>query len=359
MKDTNCGYCMGGELLAKFAIPICDLRVSSLCLFKEQSKPGRVIVAYKDHVSELVNLTEQERNDFMADVVQAVWQAIKEFFTTFNWFVDTLDILLVALFVFFIIRLVRDSRAEQLLRGILFLGGLYLVAYFLKLTTVEYLLKAVFDNGLLLLVVVFQPEVRRALEQAGLSRGGFSKLLGGLGGENNAAYIDRWNKAFEAIASALDTLQRQKMGALIVLERTTRLGEIVRSGTLLEAEPSEELISNVFFNKAPLHDGAMIMRDGKVYAAACILPLTDNMQISRELGTRHRAGVGMSENSDAIVIILSEESGIISVAEKGELQRNFTHETLVKTLADRILWSAEDQPKPMRRFRSRKGGENE
>lgn len=293
----------------------------------------------------------------MAAIVQTVWQAITGFFAGFNWITDTIDILLVALFVYFVIRLVRDSRAEQLLRGLIFLGVLYLAAIVLDLTTVEYLLKSAFDSGLLLLVIVFQPEVRRALEQAGHSRGGITRLLGGFSNVNNAAYIDQWNKAFEATASAIDTLQKQKMGALIVMERTTRLGEIVRSGTIMEAEPSEELISAVFFNKAPLHDGAMIIRDGKIYAAACILPLTENTQISRELGTRHRAGVGMSENSDAVVIILSEETGTISLAEGGELQRNFTHETLVKALADRILWSEDNQKRLGRRDKKRQGGE--
>ncbi len=280
----------------------------------------------------------------MTAFFQAVWQNVVSFFATFNWITDVLDILLVALFVYFIIRLVRDSRAEQLLRGILFLGLLYLVAYLFGLTTVEYLLKAAFNNGLLLLVVVFQPEVRRALEQAGNSRNGLMRLFGGLNNVNNAAYIDQWNKAIEATADAVEMLQRQKMGALIVMERTTRLGEIVRSGTIMEAEPSGELISTVFFNKSPLHDGAMIIRDGKIYAAACILPLTENLQISRELGTRHRAGVGMSENSDALVVILSEETGMVSLAEHGELKRNFTRETLVKALADRILWSQEETP---------------
>lgn len=275
---------------------------------------------------------------FFADL----WRQIAGFFATYNWLADTLDILLVALFVYFIIRLVRDSRAEQLLRGILLLIVLYVVAYFLKLTTVQFLLQAVFDNALLLLIVVFQPEVRRALEQAGNSRGGLSRFLGGFKAESNAAHIEQWTKAIDAIADAVEILQKQKMGALIVVERTTRLGEIVRSGTIIEAEPSAALISAVFYNKAPLHDGAMIIREGKVYAASCILPLTDNLQISRELGTRHRAGVGMSEESDALIIILSEETGAISIAEAGELKRNFTRETLAKTLADRILWSDEE-----------------
>lgn len=287
----------------------------------------------------------------MAAFFENLWQQIVGFFVTYNWISDTLDILLVALFLYFIIRLVRDSRAEQLLRGILFLVILYVAAYFFQLKTVQYLLQAVFDNGLLLLIVVFQPEVRRALEQAGNSRGGLSRWLGGFKAENNAAHIEQWNKAIEATADALEILQKEKMGALIVMERTTRLGEIVRSGTIMEAEPSAALISAVFYNKAPLHDGAMIIRDGRVYAASCILPLTENLQISRELGTRHRAGVGMSENSDAIVIILSEETGMISIAEAGELKRNFTRENLIKTLADRILWSDED-PEPLKKIRN-------
>lgn len=294
----------------------------------------------------------------MTAFFENLWRQIVGFFSTYNWISDTLDILLVALFVYFIIRLVRDSRAEQLLRGILFLLGLYVVAYLIDLKTVQYLLEAVFDNALLLLIVVFQPEVRRALEQAGNSRSGLSRLFGGFKAENNAAYIEQWNKAITATADALEILQKQKMGALVVMERSTRLGEIVRSGTIIEAEPSAALISAVFYNKAPLHDGAMIIREGKVYAASCILPLTENLQISRELGTRHRAAVGMSENSDAIVIILSEETGMISIAEAGELKRNFTRETLVKTLADRIIWSDEES-QPLKKIRNLHGERKE
>lgn len=289
----------------------------------------------------------------MAAFFVNLWQQFVGFFVTYNWISDTLDILLVALFLYFIIRLVRDSRAEQLLRGIFILVVLYAAAYVFELKTVQYLLQAIFDNGLLLLIVVFQPEVRRALEQAGNSRSGLARVFGGFKAENNATHIEQWNKAIEATADALEILQKQKMGALVVMERTTRLGEIVRSGTIIEAEPSAALISAVFYNKAPLHDGAMIIRDGKVYAASCILPLTDNLKISRELGTRHRAGVGMSEDSDAIVIILSEETGMISIAEAGELKRNFTRETLIKTLADRIIWNDEEPEslKKIRKFR--------
>lgn len=290
----------------------------------------------------------------MTEMLKNIWDTIGRFFASFNWISDTLDILVVALFIYFLIRLVRDSRAEQLMKGIALLALMYLAAYLLNLTTVEFLLKAVFENGLIVLVVIFQPEIRRALEQAGHSKLGVFRLFGGLGTVESTELVEQWHKAIDATAAAVDTLQRQKMGALIVMERSTRLGEIVRSGTVIEAEPSGELISNIFFNKAPLHDGAMIIRDGKVYAAGCILPLTDDQQISRELGTRHRAGVGMSENSDAVVVIVSEETGTVSIAEGGELTRNYSHETLVKALEDRILWNQQEAKKPI--WRRKKGG---
>ena len=289
----------------------------------------------------------------MAEFFGNLWNSISVFFRTYDWVRDTIDILMVALLLFFVIRLVRDSRAEQLLRGIFVLVILFAIARVAELNTVAFLLESIFNNGFLLLLVVFQPEVRRALERAGNSRRGIARVLGSFKAENNTAYVEQWHKAIVATADAMETLQKQKMGALVVMERTTHLGEIVRSGTVIEAEPSAALISAVFYNKAPLHDGAMIIRDGKVHAAACILPLSENLQISRELGTRHRAGVGMSENSDAVVIILSEETGAISIADGGELKRNFTRETLIKTLEERILWSDEeaDPIKKIRRIR--------
>ena len=285
------------------------------------------------------------------------WQNFLGVLRTYSFLSDTIDILLVALFVFFVVRLVRDSRAEQFVRAIFLLLLLYAAAVILDLTTVQYMLKSVFNSGLILMIIVFQPEVRRALEQAGHSRHGIFRVFGGLGALDNAAVIDQWNKAIDATVDALEELQKQKMGALIVMERTTRLGEIVRSGTIMEADPSAALISAVFFNKAPLHDGAMIIRDGRVYAAACILPLSDNLQIGRELGTRHRAGVGMSENSDAVVVILSEETGVISVAEHGELTRGLDAKALSETLKNRILWSDSDKDVKKKFWFVKKGAE--
>ncbi len=289
-----------------------------------------------------------------------VWSHIVKFFLSYNYLTDTLDILLVAFAIYSLIKLVRDSRAEQLLKGLCLLGIAYGAAHLLQLTTLKYLLKIVFDNALIVLVVIFQPEIRRALEQAGHSR--ISKLnLFGASDEENERYVQSWQRAISAVCGAVATLQRQKMGALIVFERTTTLGEIIKTGTIVDADPTPELIGNIFFNKAPLHDGAMIIRDGRVHAAGCILPLSDNMRISRELGTRHRAGLGMSENSDAIVVIVSEETGTVSMAVAGELKRNYSPEALRVALENGILWdksrgNKDGEPRkfgPFRRWKSK------
>ena len=289
-----------------------------------------------------------------------VWSHIVKFFLSYNYLTDTLDILLVAFAIYSLIKLVRDSRAEQLLKGLCLLGIAYGAAHLLQLTTLKYLLKIVFDNALIVLVVIFQPEIRRALEQAGHSR--ISKLnLFGASVEENERYVQSWPRAISAVCGAVATLQRQKMGALIVFERTTKLGEIIKTGTIVDADPTPELIGNIFFNKAPLHDGAMIIRDGRVHAAGCILPLSDNMRISRELGTRHRAGLGMSENSDALVVIVSEETGTVSMAVAGELKRNYSPEALRVALENGILWdksrgNKDGEPRkfgPFRRWKSK------
>lgn len=278
----------------------------------------------------------------MAEFFSRIWGYIIGFLQTYNWIIDTLDILVVAFIIYSLIKLVRDSRAEQLIKGIILLAVAYLVASVLNLKALNFLLQTVFDNALLLLAIIFQPELRRALEQAGHSRLGLRNIFGGT---ENEDYVQQWQKAISAVCTACTTLQRQKMGALIVFERTTKLGEIVNSGTVVNAEPTGELIGNIFFNKAPLHDGAMIIRDGRVYAAGCILPLTDNLQISSDLGTRHRAAVGMSENSDALVVVVSEETGTISIAIAGELKRNFSTEALRVALENGIIWDRSRQDK--------------
>ncbi len=274
----------------------------------------------------------------MAEFVSELFGSVLNLIRNYQWFTDTVDILLVAFAVYWLIKLIRDSRAEQLLKGFVLLIVAYGVAYLLNLTAIKYLLQIFFDNALIVLVVIFQPELRRALEQVGHS--GFGKWrVFGMNEADTQVYIDKWKTAIAAVCSGVDMLKREKMGALLVFERNTRLGEIAKTGTELNADPTGELICNIFYNKAPLHDGAAIIRDGKVLSAGCILPLSDNVSISRQLGTRHRAGVGMSENSDAIVVIVSEETGTISVAKGGELYRDFTAESLRIELENDIVWS--------------------
>ena len=273
----------------------------------------------------------------MGDFFSMIWQNIIAFLSSYHLIRDTLDILVIAFVIYSIIKLIRDSRAEQLVKGIIILAVAYAVSYIFELKTLKYFMDIILDNSLIILMIIFQPEIRRALEQAGHSR------LGGIGlfamnADETEIINKRWQKAISAACSTVEQFQHEKTGALIVFERTTKLGEIIKSGTLIDADPSTELIGNIFFNKAPLHDGAMIMRDGKVYAAGCILPLTDNPRISSELGTRHRAAVGMSENSDAMIVIVSEETGTVSLAVGGDLKRNFSAEALRIALENGILW---------------------
>lgn len=279
----------------------------------------------------------------MAEFFTTVWNNIVGFFSTFNWLVDTIDILLVALIIFYVIRMIRDSRAEQLMKGLLVLLVAYFFSWLCNFVTVKFLLQLLFDNALLVLVVIFQPELRRMLERTANSRSGFSSVFSIFSNEEKERYTQELNRVIGAVSGATRTLQQLKMGALIVFERKTKLGEIANTGTVVDAMPTAELVANIFFNKAPLHDGAMIIRDGKVHAAGCILPLTDNQNISRELGTRHRAGVGMSENSDAVVVIVSEETGNISVAIGGNLERDFTPESLRVKLSNELAPASDDE----------------
>lgn len=274
----------------------------------------------------------------MAEFFKTIWEYIEMFFASINPITSLVDILFVAFVFYSLIKMVRDSRAEQLIKGIVVLALVYLVAYLIDLRTVSFLLEKLFSNGLVLLVVIFQPELRRALEHAGYSK--FARSLFRFG-KSDDEYVKRWESAIESICSAAELLQKQRMGALMVLERDTRLGDIIDTGTTVEAVATPELIGNIFFNKAPLHDGAMILRDGKITAAGCILPLTDKLELSSELGTRHRAAVGMSENSDAVIVVVSEESGTISVARGGSLLRGFDRRSLQELLTREMLHSAD------------------
>ena len=230
----------------------------------------------------------------------------------------------------------RETRAEQLVKGILILLLAFAVSSIFNLKMLNTLFVSFFQFSVLAVLIVFQPELRSALEHIGRSKIG--KYWTGLASSGvEEEQIKRIRKCINSVVEVASKFQKSKTGALIVFERTTKLGEIIDTGTVIDADPSVELIGNIFFNKAPLHDGAMIIRNGKLHAAGCILPLTKNNDISTDLGTRHRAGLGISENSDAIVVIVSEETGTISMVRNGIITRNYTRETLSMALEEELI----------------------
>lgn len=238
---------------------------------------------------------------------------------------DVLDILLLTFLIFALIKLMRETRAMQLLKGIFLLVLVFIVVKSFDLKVMGYLIDNFLQVGIIALIIVFQPELRRILEKVGRAK------VSTLGGSSERTATDR-DKAIAGIAEACARLHDSKTGALIVIERETRLGDIIEKETtsVINAECEPELFCNIFYNKAPLHDGAVIIRNFKIYAAGCFLPNTQKDQyLSTDLGSRHRAAVGMSENSDALVIVVSEETGNISVALDGQLSRDQTRESLI------------------------------
>ncbi len=245
--------------------------------------------------------------------------------------IDVIDIIIVAFLFYWVFSFVRDRRAGKLLVGIVFLVVLLLISNLLDMHALNFILTNVFSVGIVAIVIVFQPELRSALEKVG---GESLKNFKGRMDSEEATVI---RSAVSEVCKAAEDLSHTRTGALIVFERTTRLGDYIRTGTTVDAVTSSFLLGNIFFNKAPLHDGAVIIREGRVHAAGCFLPLSNSDDIIKDLGTRHRAAIGMSENSDAIVLVVSEENGIISVAVDGELKRNFNRQTLEEYLTSMLV----------------------
>lgn len=251
-------------------------------------------------------------------------------------FTDIIDIIAVALIVFGLFRLVRETRAEQLLKGVVILLAVYIISMLLGLTMMTGLMRLLFEFSVLIVAIVFQPEIRKALERLGKT--GFWKYFNFIKNGKNSEETEAIKKAIVVTADTATLFSSSKTGALIVFERDVKLSDIAGTGTIVNSEPSVALMGNIFFNKAPLHDGATIIREGRIYAAGCILPLTDkNKDIDINLGTRHRAAVGMSEVSDAVIVVVSEETGSISVAVNGNLTRDYDRETLASTLQNLLL----------------------
>ena len=241
---------------------------------------------------------------------------------------DVLDILLVAFIVYKVLGFIRETRAEQLAKGLLVLVAATVLSNFLHLYTLHWLLSGLMTVGLIAIVVIFQPELRRALEHLGRSR--FANIM-------NDIDKDEAKRMVVEIVRAVESMSSSKTGALMVIEREITLSDIVETGTIIDASISAEMIGNIFYEGAPLHDGALILRGDRLYAAGCVLPLTQNNELNKELGTRHRAGIGITENSDALVIIVSEETGVISIAQNGQLTRFIEAKRIEKILLSLYL----------------------
>ncbi|HAY62428.1 MAG TPA: TIGR00159 family protein [Ruminococcaceae bacterium] len=251
-------------------------------------------------------------------------------------FKDAVDIIIVAFLIYGVVKLVRETRAGQLVKGLFLLVILFIISSYFNLVMVSRVLAYFFQFAFVAILIVFQPEIRKALEQVGRNNVGQS-IAAVVTGRDRSYDRAQIRKAINAVVDGVGILQQLKMGALIVFERKTKLGDIIETGTQINCEPSGQIVGNIFFNKAPLHDGAMIIRDGMIHAAGCILPLTKNTSVSAELGTRHRAALGVSEESDAVVVVVSEETGQISVAVNGVLARRFTCDTLRDVLEGYLI----------------------
>ena len=256
-------------------------------------------------------------------------------FQTFK-LVDLLDILIIAFLIYQLLGFVNRTRAGQLAKGALIVMAVYLVANILNMRTVTWLLNSLLQVGLLTLVVLFQPEIRRALERMGQTDRWAYRFFN-KNRYNDTSLKGAWRSAIIAICDAAERFSETKTGALIVLERHTNLSEIVRTGTPVNSAVNLEVLGTIFYEGTPLHDGAAIIENGRIKAAGCVLPLSNNLDLGKDMGTRHRACLGIAENSDAIAIVVSEETGIISMAKNGVLIRHFDRQSLYTRLIDEMI----------------------
>ena len=250
---------------------------------------------------------------------------------------DLIDVLIVAIIFYYLITLIRETRAMQLVKGILFLFAVFFVSQYFKLNALNYILGGAMQIGAFAIIVLFQPELRSLLERMGRFKvGRIIDFAVDSSEEELTAMIG-------CVSVAAENMSRTKTGALIVIERNTRLGEFISTGTMLEANVTSGLLENIFVPNTPLHDGAVLIRGGKIITAGCLLPLTANNNLSRDLGTRHRAAIGLSEVTDAVIVVVSEETGKISIALNGSLTRNLSRDSLEKALSKLIIQRGEAQ----------------
>ena len=277
---------------------------------------------------------QRKRCILVVDLLNKLWDYTRLYFVSAVkdiGILDVVDILVLSVVLFFIYRFIRDRRAGKLLIGLGCVLALSLLGDALELPATRFIFSDFRQIGVIAILILFQPELRSALEKVGgTPLTGFRNITAD---SRDSAMI---NTEIEAICTAAGDLSRDKVGALIVIERSTKLGEYIKSGVTIDAVLSPYILKNIFFNNAPLHDGAVIVRAGRVCAAGCFLPLSTNDEINKDLGTRHRAAIGLSESSDALVIVVSEETGTISLAVDGNLERNYNYNSLKQALNNRL-----------------------
>ncbi len=276
------------------------------------------------------------------DNISLLWDRLIALFSSYNWITDTLDIALVAVIIFSAIKLLKETRGIQIVKGLLVVGVIYFIINLLDMQASTYLFKTLLGDFIIVLIILFTPEIRHALETMGRRNFAFLNFFGAQQGD---AMYERKKRSILEVCKACNEMSEKKIGALIVFERNTMLGDVIKTGTPVDAKLTRELIGSIFFPNSPLHDGGVVVRDGRVNAAGCILPLTENVVLNNQLGTRHRAALGITEKSDAVVVVVSEESGMISIACEGNLERDVTDGVLLERLMSYILPKKEDAVK--------------
>ncbi len=281
--------------------------------------------------------------DWLKDFALDIWDTIK-----LMSLVDIFDIIFVSFLFYFIYKFIRTRRAGKLALGVAVFIGFLLLTRVLEMQAAQFILTNVFQIGLVTVIVVFQPELRSALEMLGGESMKGVKALGEARSDDMVTVIDE-------LVDAISSMSEEKTGALVVMERTTMLGDQIITGTVINADVQSELVKNIFYNKAPLHDGAMIIRSGRIHAAGCLLPLSARTDLIKALGMRHRAAIGLSENSDAVIIVVSEETGTISLVIDGEIARNYTPSKLKSELTELFIGDSETAKKRVIRRVKRAG----
>lgn len=287
------------------------------------------------------------KTNWIADSLDGIIHIIQ----TVSW-ADIADILLVAVVLYYAYKFVRYRRAGRLATGVIMFILVLVLCELFGMRTMQYIFQNIFQVGIIALLILFQPELRSALEKMGT---GSIKGIMNISDKNGETML----LAIRETVIAVGELAASKTGALIVFERNTKLGEIAATGTVIDAQTGSFLLRNIFFNKAPLHDGAVLISRGRIHSAGCLLPLSNQNDINRDLGTRHRAALGLSESCDAVIVVVSEETGIVSVAVDGELRRGYNPDTLRAELTSLLIHTADNQKVRRRRSPSSKNSGKE